>query len=449
MRAPAWISRVIDSRRPPVATSTRSFGRTSASGRASRTCAAAASASSCSTSARSAREVLDREEAGQRLVDAVGAVDQAARDALAQRTGAEVDEPDLVGLVQDAVGERLAHLDAGQRLHALPQALDVLDVDRRPDVDAPVEQPLDVLVALGARRAGGVGVGELVDQRDGRAALEQPLEVGLGLGPAALAGTRSSARARGRARAPRSGRGRAARGSRRRGRRRPRPRAARRPASCRSCRRRPPRRGRCAAGRGRRREGRTRRHSRPRWRADPAPRGIFTPSYRPAGRMRLHGVHAAAAGLASMADVLWLLLALRAVRPPRPLRVGGGAAVSTSDVDRAGRRGRALRLLPGRDGASRSGSDADRPLPRGLRRRCCSSPRGSSPPTCSASTPGSPAPVGRGRSAPWSASSTACMRIDPAREMRWTEYARGVLLFSGVQFLVPLRCCSASRARCR
>ena len=131
------------------------------------------------------REVADREEAVERLVDALGAVDQAARDALAQRCRAQVDELDLVGLVQQAVGERLSHLDARQRADAAAEALEVLDVDRRPDVDAMCQQGVDVVVALGPRRVRRVRVGELVDDRDARPALDQPVDVGLRLGPAA------------------------------------------------------------------------------------------------------------------------------------------------------------------------------------------------------------------------------------------------------------------------
>ena len=78
------------------------------------------------------REVADREKAVEGLVDSLGAVDQAARDALAQRCRAQVDELDLVGLVQQAVGERLSHLDARQRADAAAEALEVLDVDGRP-----------------------------------------------------------------------------------------------------------------------------------------------------------------------------------------------------------------------------------------------------------------------------------------------------------------------------
>ena len=48
------------------------------------------------------------------------------------------------------------------------------------------EQLLDVLVALGVAAAGGVGVGQLVDQADGRPAREDGVEVHLAEGHAAV-----------------------------------------------------------------------------------------------------------------------------------------------------------------------------------------------------------------------------------------------------------------------
>ena len=55
----------------------------------------------------------------------------------------------------------------------------MLDVERRVDVDAGVEELLDVLPALGVARPLGIGVGELVHQQDGRAARERRVEVEL------------------------------------------------------------------------------------------------------------------------------------------------------------------------------------------------------------------------------------------------------------------------------
>ena len=62
------------------------------------------------------------------------------------------------------VGHGLAHRDAGDLGDDVVQALDVLDVERGVDVDAGVEQLVHVLPALVVPRAGGVGVGQLVQQ---------------------------------------------------------------------------------------------------------------------------------------------------------------------------------------------------------------------------------------------------------------------------------------------
>jgi hypothetical protein len=49
----------------------------------------------------------------------------------------------------------------------------VLDVERRIDVDAGIEQLLDVVPALRMTRAFGVGMRKLVDENERRAALER------------------------------------------------------------------------------------------------------------------------------------------------------------------------------------------------------------------------------------------------------------------------------------
>ena len=59
------------------------------------------------------------------------------------------------------------------------QAFDVLDVDRGIDVDAAVEQLLDVEVALGMAAARRIGVGEFVDQNDLRPAGQDGVDIHL------------------------------------------------------------------------------------------------------------------------------------------------------------------------------------------------------------------------------------------------------------------------------
>ena len=93
---------------------------------------------------------------------------------LPERHRRQVDELELVGAADDLVGDRLALLDAGDLLDDVVQRLEVLDVQRRDDVDAGLEQLLDVLPALLVARAGDVRVRELVDERDLRAAARAP-----------------------------------------------------------------------------------------------------------------------------------------------------------------------------------------------------------------------------------------------------------------------------------
>ena len=60
-------------------------------------------------------------------------------------------------------------LTRGDLGHDIVQAFDMLDVERRVDVDAVRQDFLDVEVALGMAAAGRVGVGELVDEDQRRA----------------------------------------------------------------------------------------------------------------------------------------------------------------------------------------------------------------------------------------------------------------------------------------
>ena len=77
------------------------------------------------------------------------------------------------------VRDGFAHPDAGDLRNDVVQALDVLDVDGRIDVDAVGEDFLDIEIALGMPAAGRVGVGEFVDQHDLGMARDDRVEVHL------------------------------------------------------------------------------------------------------------------------------------------------------------------------------------------------------------------------------------------------------------------------------
>jgi hypothetical protein len=112
------------------------------------------------------RQVAGPEITGQRGVDLVGLVDVAVRHPAAQRLRRHVDQLDLVGPADHPVGHGLALADPGDRMDRVVEGLQVLDVDRRDDVDARVEEHGDVLVPAAPRRPRHVRVGELVHQSD-------------------------------------------------------------------------------------------------------------------------------------------------------------------------------------------------------------------------------------------------------------------------------------------
>ena len=130
-------------------------------------------------------QVADPEVVGERGVHLLGLVDVAVGHPPAQRLRGHVDEFDLVGPADHLVRDGLALRDAGDLPDDVVQRFQVLDVDGGDDVDPGGEQFLDVLPALGVPAAGDVGVRQLVDQDDGRAAGEHRVEVHLlELGPA-------------------------------------------------------------------------------------------------------------------------------------------------------------------------------------------------------------------------------------------------------------------------
>ena len=97
----------------------------------------------------------------------------------AQRIDRDVDVDDLIGALEDEVGHGLANLDARGARDGVVERFEVLDVDGGDDGDARIEQREHILIAFGVRRAGSVGMGEFVDDRDRGPAGEHGVEVHL------------------------------------------------------------------------------------------------------------------------------------------------------------------------------------------------------------------------------------------------------------------------------
>ena len=113
----------------------------------------------------------------ERALGLPGDVDFAFLEPLDQVVGREVDQFDGVGAVEHGVRHCFAHAHMRDLRDHVVEALDVLDVDGRVDVDAVAHQLFDIEIALGMAAAFDVGVGELVDQDDLRPAGDDGVEV--------------------------------------------------------------------------------------------------------------------------------------------------------------------------------------------------------------------------------------------------------------------------------
>ena len=80
------------------------------------------------------------EEVLRRPLGLLGAVDLPLAEAFQQFLGGDVHQLDLVRLFQHRIGQRLADAHAGDPLDDVVDALQVLDVQRRVDVDPRIQQ---------------------------------------------------------------------------------------------------------------------------------------------------------------------------------------------------------------------------------------------------------------------------------------------------------------------
>ena len=110
-----------------------------------------------------------------------GSIDLAGAQPFEKVIRRQVDELDLVGFVENPVGQRFPLLDAGDLRDDVVETFEMLDVDGGPHVDAGFQQLFDVLPALGVPRHGlsaeEIRVRQLVDDQDGRTPRERRVEV--------------------------------------------------------------------------------------------------------------------------------------------------------------------------------------------------------------------------------------------------------------------------------
>ena len=131
------------------------------------------------------RELAQRGQVARREVVADGTlglvrhIDLTVLQALDQIIRRQVDQFDVIGFVDDRIGHRLAHPDAGDLGNDVVQAFDVLDIEGSVDVDAASDQLLDIHVTFGMAAARRIGVRQLINQRQLRASCQQGVQIHL------------------------------------------------------------------------------------------------------------------------------------------------------------------------------------------------------------------------------------------------------------------------------
>ncbi len=89
----------------------------------------------------------------------------------------QVDNLDIVGKIDDGIRHGLAHADTCNLRDDVVQAFDVLDIQRRINVDPAFEKLLDVEITLRVAAALRIGMGKLVDQHQLGPALQDGIEI--------------------------------------------------------------------------------------------------------------------------------------------------------------------------------------------------------------------------------------------------------------------------------
>ena len=109
------------------------------------------------------RQIAGGEEILRRPPGCLRHIHLAVVQALDELVGREIDQNDVGGLLQDPIGNGLAHGDAGDARNDVSETLEMLDVERRPYADTCIQELLDVLPALRMPAVRSVAVSEFVN----------------------------------------------------------------------------------------------------------------------------------------------------------------------------------------------------------------------------------------------------------------------------------------------
>jgi len=109
-------------------------------------------------------QVAFAKEIANRVLRLLRHVDLAVAQPFEQFFGRKIDQCDFIGLIQNAIRDRLKDADLRDLPHDVVQAFQMLDIDRGIDVNTRVQQFMHVLPAFQMTSAGDVRMSEFVDE---------------------------------------------------------------------------------------------------------------------------------------------------------------------------------------------------------------------------------------------------------------------------------------------
>ena len=123
------------------------------------------------------RQIIRAEKVFQREGGAVFFINLSLLHALDQVGRLDIDERQLVRVIENFVGNTLVYVHRRRGIHRVVQAFDMLDIDRGIDVYAAVDYLLHVQIPLAVFASRGVGVRQLVHEKQLRTAREGGIDV--------------------------------------------------------------------------------------------------------------------------------------------------------------------------------------------------------------------------------------------------------------------------------
>ena len=109
----------------------------------------------------------------------IGQMDLGVLQTLKQLVGRDIDDDDIVGFLDDRVGDHFADGDAGDASDDIRQAFDMLDIERRPHIDAGIEQFLDILEAFGMPAVRRIRMRQFIDDDEIGPARQRGIDIEL------------------------------------------------------------------------------------------------------------------------------------------------------------------------------------------------------------------------------------------------------------------------------